>query len=404
MKTNAPSKSQLIELSQDEIGKVPIQSWAGREFKTANRSFVDFASTNYLGFDFDPLMHKRGTEYAQKWGSIAGWSRLEVDPEIYRSLESRLCGFLGVENILLSHTITITNFSTIPVVAEKGIIFADSVVHTVVWEACRLARDHGAKLVKFQHQNLQNLEDLLKQNKDVHPKIIAVDGVYSISTEIAPVRELLDLCRRYDAYLYIDDAHGFGVLGEDPTQKNPLGLKGNGVVNFASANWDRIFYVSSFGKAFCTYTAFSTIPPEFKSDLSALSMQNIFSAPPLPYVLGTVEAALDLNEQRGDQARAKILALTKRLVDGLRSLGCNVTNEIYQPVVFLEVGTVDQLRDFARLLWDAGFVAGVRAFPLVPPDECGLRFATSALHDEKHIDSLLNAVEKIRSQLNSKAA
>lgn len=404
MKTNAPSKSQLIELSQDEIGKVPIQSWSGREFKTASRSFVDFASTNYLGFDFDPLMHKRGTEYVQKWGSIAGWSRLEVDPEIYRSLESRLCKFLGAENILLSHTITITNFSTIPVVAEKGIIFADSIVHTVVWEACRLARDHGAKLLKFQHQNLQNLEDLLKQNKDVHPKIIAVDGVYSISTEIAPVRELLELCRRYDAYLYIDDAHGFGVLGETPTAKNPLGLKGNGVVNFASADWDRIFYVSSFGKAFCTYTAFSTIPPEFKSDLSALSMQNIFSAPPLPYVLGTVEAALDLNEQRGDQARAKILSLTKRLVDGLRSLGCNVTNEIYQPVVFLEVGTVDQLRDFARLLWDAGFVAGVRAFPLVPADECGLRFATSALHDEKHIDSLLNAVENIRSKLNSKAA
>lgn len=390
------SKNQLSYLDQIGLMNLPITAWRGREFVSQGKIYIDYASTNYLGFDFDPHLHKKGTEYVEKWGSISGWSRLEVDPGIYENLENRLNSFIGSKKIHLSHTITITNFSIIPPIVQKGIIFTDYKVHTVVWEACRLARDHGAQIVRFRHQDTNHLEELLKQHQNVHPKLIAVDGVYSISTELAPIRELQALCRKYNAWLYVDDAHGFGVLGENPTAENPFGVKGNGIVRHADGDFSRTFYVSSFGKAFCTYTAFSTIPEEYQENLRAYSMQYLYSAPPNPYIIGTVEAVLDLNEQRGEEERRKIREITGYFIQELRSLGFKASNYLLQPVVFLEVGTLEQLEKVATLLWSGGVVAGLRAYPVVPPTECGLRFALSSLHTREHINKTLSLLSEIK--------
>jgi 8-amino-7-oxononanoate synthase len=397
-------KNQLDLLDESRLFNLPASSWSGREFVSNGKTHVDFANTNYLGFDFDPYVHEKGTRLFQEWGSIAGWSRMEVDPRPYPELEERIARFLGAPEVHLSHTITITNFSTIPVIAQKGVIFADQLVHTVVWEAGRLARDHGAELHKFRHQDLNHLEDLLKANRNKGPKIIAVDGVYSISTEVAPIAAMQDLCERYDAWLYIDDAHGFGLLGRDPSEENPYGTGGNGVVNHAARDFRRTFYVSSFGKAFCTYTAFVTIPEEYEHNLKAYSMQYLFSAPPLPYVIGTVDAMLDLNEQRGDAARATLRARTRQLVQGLRALGYKVSNHLDQPVVFVEIGTLERLMEASRFLWDAGVVAGLRAFPVVPEDKCGLRFALSALHTEAHVAHALTAFADLKKRAVAVAA
>ncbi len=206
-------KAQLSELMADQLCPIKIRKIEGRYVYDENRKFIDYVTTNYLGFDFDQHLQQKGEQAAREWGSLTGWSRLEADPEIYVNLEKKIGRFLNSGEVILSHTVTITNFSLIPPIAEKGLIICDKKVHSVVWEACRLARDHGAQLLQFKHQDINDLESILKKNKDTQPKLVAVDGVYSISTELAPIKDLQFLCEKYNAWLYVDDAHGFGVLG-----------------------------------------------------------------------------------------------------------------------------------------------------------------------------------------------
>lgn len=388
-------KNQLQLIEQCGLTTLPIQEWCGREFISNGKQFVDFASTNYLGFDFDPLLHQRGSDYLQKWGNISGWSRLEVDPEIYSSIENKIGALLKVSRVHLSHTITMTNFSIIPSIVKKGMIFSDHLVHTVVWEACRLARDHGAGIVRFHHQDMNHLEALLKKHSNVTPKLIVVDGVYSNSMAIAPIKELQALCQQYNAWLYVDDAHGFGILGERPTISNAYGHKGNGVVCFSEGNYERTFYVSSFGKAFCTYSAFATIPEDYSDSIQVDSMQYIYSAPPNPYLVGTVDAVLELNELRGDHERSKIRENANYFIAGLKKLTLTYHNQLNQPVVFVEMGSINHLIESAEYMHHMGVAPALRVYPQTQALRCGFRFALSSLHDKNHIDKALMALSEL---------
>lgn len=391
-------QNQLKFLDEMGLFNLPVTAWEGRVFTSSGKKYIDFSNTNYLGFDFNPYVSWKGSEFNERWSNIAGWSRMEVDPDIYQNLERRLGAMFGGSKMHLSSTITMMGFSIIPTIAQKGMIFADKKLHTVVWEACRLARDHGAQIERFEHQDMADLERLLIEHRNITPKMIAVDGVYSISTELAPITELQRLCEKYDAWLYVDDAHGFGILGHSPTQTNPYGIGGSGIINHFGGNYDRTFYVSSFGKAYCTATSFATIPILFKENLRAHSMSYLFSSPVSPHTIGTVEAVLDLNETRGEEARAGIRSNVRYLLSGLQSLGLKTFNNIEQPVIFLEVGSFPRLTAVAEKLWGSGVVAGLRAYPVVPADKCGLRFALSPLHTKQQLDHVLNVLSDVKSK------
>lgn len=400
---NAPIANQLDALYQEGLFNIKANSWQGRRFNSNGKTFLDFTNTNYLGFDFEPSLMTAANEQQREWSNIAGWSRMEVDPTIYNSLEEKIAQFIKCQRVHLSHTITLTNFSLIPSIAKKGFIFADKKLHTVVMEACQLATAHGATIKRFNHQDLNHLEHLLKTYQHIPDKLIAVDGVYSISSALSDIQSLQYLADKYDAWLYIDDAHGFGILGERPCADNPYGKRGNGIVNYFGGDYKRTFYVSSFGKAFCTYTAFASIPDEYQDNIKAHSLQYLFSAPPLPSTIGTVFEVMRLNELQGEKARKKIRSLSTRLVDGLQEFGLNVSNVYQQPVVFVTLGEYEQLVSYAKQLWSLGVIAGLRAHPLVSKKDCGLRFAITALHNEDDIDFVINAFAKAQHTFSNKA-
>jgi 8-amino-7-oxononanoate synthase len=390
--------NQLQILEEQGFFNLQATKVVGREFISGGVRSIDFCQTNYLGYDYDARVIEKGIEFVKEWGILTATSRMEVDPQIYHKLETRLSSFLGASKTMLAHTITMNGFSVIPSIVEKGVILADSKVHTVVWEACRLARDHGATLLKFQHQDTGDLESLLKKNAHFQNKMIAVDGVYSISTEVTPVHEIQKLCEKYDAYLYVDDAHGFGVLGRGPSQENPYGIGGSGVLDFAGVGNSRIFYASSFGKAFCCHTAFLTIPPEFKKNLRAYSTQYLFSAPLSPFNIGCVNALLDLNETEGEARRALLRERTAQFISGLKNLKISYENHFLHPVVYIKVGQFENLLTVAKTLKQSGVLPGFRAYPVTPSDECGLRFSFSSMHTEEHITRALSVLDELRVQ------
>ncbi len=386
--------NQLHDLTKAALTKQPVSLQKGRILQVNGNDKIDYVTTNYLGWDFHPLLAEKGLAYFNQWGSLSGWSRLEVDPLIYSQLEKRIAKFIGCKEVILSHTITITNFSIIPAIAKDGLIFCDQKVHTVVWEACRLARDHGAKLERFKHQDMKDLEDKLSKCDRQQTKLICVDGVYSISSEYAPVLELQRLCEKYNAWLLIDDAHGFGVLGKNPTNGN-YGIDGSGVVNYFGGDYLRTFYVSSFGKSFCNHTAFVTIPEQFPESLRESCLQYIYSAPMSPFVIGSVDATLDLNEKEGLNQRNTLHKSTKKLYEEMIRLDLNVSNHKFFPIIFWQIGTVEKLIEVSEKLFTLGVIAGLRAFPVVPENECGLRFGVTSLHTDEQIDKTLDILRQV---------
>lgn len=387
--------NQLEQLNIDMLVGVPVEGMEGRILTTPFGDTIDYCTTNYLGFDYNQKLHEKGSALSKKWGNLIGWSRLEADASLYVNLESRIQKWLNSKEIILGHTITVMGFSCMPKLAEQGVIIVDSKLHTVVYEACRLARGHGATLEKFNHQDLNHLEDQLKKFKDISPKIVAIDGVYSISSEKAPIREMALLCEKYNAWLYVDDAHGFGVLGRQPSEINPYGIGGRGTVDYSNVPMNRVFYVSSFAKAYCTHYAFISVPHEYKGFLRENCMQYIFSTPPAPYSIGQIEAVLDLNESEGDIQRSLLLKNTKQFVDGLRKRGLNFLNDNYFPIVFWKIGELDLLVRVAKSMYRKGIIAGLRAYPVVPKDECGIRFGLTSIHTSDQIDKTLRIIDEL---------
>jgi len=397
-------KNQIENLSEMGLLQIKTNKISGREVISGDKTYIDYCSTNYLGFDFHEELFRQGEKFAREWGSLTGWSRLEADPVIYNDLEDRIKKFIGCKDVILSHTITITNFSVMPYLAKNGVVFIDREAHAVCYESARLARDHGSEIVTFKHQDVNDLEEKLKKYDHVENKIILVDGVYSISTEFAPIVELQALCDKYKAWLYVDDAHGFGVLGNEPSELNPYGNSGNGLVNYFAGNFKRTFYVSSFGKSFCTHTAFITIPDEYNKPLRENCMQYIYSAPISPYTIGNVNAVLDLNEKIGNEQRTKLCKITRLFVRELRGLGLKIDCNQSFPVVYWEIGEIDDLIGTAKVLFDSGVIAGLRPYPLVPKNKCGMRFGITCLHTEKQITETIAQIHNTvrKSKFNIK--
>ena len=161
-----------------------------------------------------PRDHRlRFPAYLEQWGTHPSWSRLLGSPSFTREIEERLTELLGAEDTLVLPTITLIHMSVIPVLAGSGTIYVESRAHKTIYEGCQLAGARGATVKRFQFEDADDLERLLKEGGPM-PRLICVDGVNSMTGNATRPRTFARLAREYDALLYVDDAHGFGVIGE----------------------------------------------------------------------------------------------------------------------------------------------------------------------------------------------
>src|SRR4029079_19339248 len=171
-----------------------------------------------LGFDLDQEIIDAIPEYIAKWGTHPSWSRLLGSPVLYEEIEETVTELLGSEDTLLLPTITHIHMSVIPILAGSGVIFLDGRAHKTIYDGAMVARGHGATVVRFRHNDPAHLEELLRASSAT-PRLIAMDGVNSMTGNAPDVREFARVARDHDALLYVDDAHGFGVVGQrDPSE------------------------------------------------------------------------------------------------------------------------------------------------------------------------------------------
>ncbi len=376
-------------LAEGPMYDAVIDEIDGRSIRIGEHWLVDFASCNYLGFDLDPQIIDSVADQLHRWGTHPSWSRLLGNPRLYPEIEERLTELLGAPDVLVLPTVTLIHMSVLPVLVGPGTVFLDRQAHKTIYDACLYARGLGAELVRFDSDDLGRLEEDLHRSPAELGRLVCLDGVNSMTGNLPDVAALARLCRDNDATLYLDDAHGFGVLGERrPDETSPYGMRGNAVVRHAGETYENIVLVGALSKAYSSLLAFLVLPPQWKRLLKVAAPPYLYSGPSPTASLATVLAGLDVNADRGDLIRAKLYRLSARVLTHIHALGAATPNVSGSPIIELPLAPGRDLADVAQHLWSGGIYVTLAPYPMVPRDQVGFRIQLTAAHTDAQIDQL----------------
>jgi len=382
-------------LAQGQLYDRVVDEVRGRQIRIGDKWLTDFASCNYLGLDLHETAMASIAPAVQRFGTHPSWARLAASPVLYEDLEGKLARLCGAEDALVLPTITLIAIGLIPAITGKGsIIFADKMVHKVNHDGCRLARDMGTELVSFRHDDLADLAQKLAAAKDKKTRLVVVDGVLSVTGRVPDLRTMAALCREHDAILYVDDAHGFGVLGENPSAAHPFGHKGNGVMAHLGIPLDNVLYVSGLSKAYSSLAAFVLIPTKLKNHLKCNVTSYIVSGPVPTAALATALSGLALNDVEGEAWRTRLSRYTKKIVDAYRARGIRTDNDSGFPIVSAYVGSAEAVSRGGQLLYDEGIYVTLQGYPLVPKDMGVLRATPTVSNTEQEVQHLIEAMDR----------
>jgi 7-keto-8-aminopelargonate synthetase-like enzyme len=268
------------------------------------------------------------------------------------------------------------------------------------------AHAEGTEWVVFRHSDLADLESKLVKYDRARTKIIATDGVYSMGSPKPPLLEYVSLARKYNATVYVDDAHGFGVVGAAPDEDLPYGYGGVGIVRHVGLDYerDRIIYVAGMSKAFSSYAAFVTCWDEKMKMMLQTSGPYVFSGPTAVACLATALAGLRLNRRDGDVRRRHIHRLTRRLVREAAAIGFEVDNDSDFPIVGVVMGGWQEIVTACRILWDHDVLITPATYPAVPATRNLVRFSITSANTQQEMDQAIRALEAVWEALHPAGA
>jgi len=349
------------------------------------KPYLSFCSNDYLGLANRPELIAVMQKAAGDSGVGSGASNLITGHHRYHdSLEKRLARFVDMPAALLFSTGYMANIGVLGALTGRGdAIFADKLNH-----AC--LNDGGyfsyADFHRYPHNDVAALEKLLQASQAKH-KLIAADAVFSMDGDIAPIPEYLALCEKYDAYLYLDDAHGFGVLGEH----------GQGSLNHFNIKSPRIIVMATLGKAAGVAGAFVAGEQVVIDYLIQKAKSYVYSTPAPPALSATLSASVELIEQ-GDDLRANLYALIAYLKQNLRLKKWKLleSDTAIQPLV---IGGNEESLAVSEYLQAQGILVPAIRPPTVPTGTARLRISLSAAHSLDDVKQLVAAIHQAESVL-----
>jgi 8-amino-7-oxononanoate synthase len=372
-----------------------VEEVDGRRIRIGDRWLDDFASCNYLGFDLDAEIIEGIPDYLRRWGTHPSWSRMLASPVLYERIEAELRELLGVEDVLALPTLTHISGSVIPALAAGGTILVDSRAHKTVFDGCRVARSQGATLRRYAHGDLDELARLLGE-ADQQPRLICLDGINSMTGNPPDLAGLTALAHEHDALLYVDDAHGFGVVGERAADEPcPYGRRGNGVVRHLGEGYDNIVLAAGLSKAYSSLLAFVACPSRVKTLLKVAAVPYLYSGPSPVASLAGVLLGLEVNRRRGDRIRADLYTKSRRVLDRLAELGVGTLNRSGFPLVEVPLADPGDLDAVGRFLFDRGLYVTLAFYPGVPRHEVGFRLQLTAANTDEQVAHLLEVLGQL---------
>ncbi len=366
-----------------------------RQIRVGDKWLTDFASCNYLGFDWHPRIIASVEPALQRWGTHPSWSRLLGSPRLSVDIEEHMTQLLGAPDTLVLPTITHIHSSVIPVLAGQGAVLLDAQAHKTMWDGCSHARANGATLRRFRSNDPDYLADLLRSLPVGLSRLVCMDGVNSMTGNAPNLVEFARVCRENDALLYIDDAHGFGVIGESPSEDVPYGHRGNSIVRHFAESYDHIVLVAGFSKSYSSLLAFLALPTKLKNFLKVAAAPYLYSGPSPTASLATVLAGLQVNDEEGEDIRRSLYLKTTRVLNHIESLGIHTPNTSGLPIIELPLAKSDDIDAVGAFVFNNGIYVTLAAYPLVPREQVGFRVQITAANTDEEIDHLNEVLSEL---------
>jgi 7-keto-8-aminopelargonate synthetase-like enzyme len=372
--------SHMKDLVVDRIGP-------DREIEVQGRTVTNFGSDSFLGLDQDPRVQETIRQGVSTWGTHNGASRAFASVRANTDAEEKLAAWLGTEATLIYPSVTLANLGAIPgLVGRQDLLVVDEQAHNSIQEGAKIARANGVRVAMFSHCNPQALEKVLDQAEDYRCAVVALDGVYSMSGQLPPLAELNEVAGKRRAVLYVDDAHGTGVIGR----------QGRGTVLDAVGSYDNTLVVGSLSKGFSCAGGFIGCTKEMQLLLKMRSNTYIFGGPvPPAYLAGICTVCDILMSSEYEELSSRLRQNLNHLTAGLKRLGFMVLGG-ETPIVSVLVGDEEHTLNAGNYLFDHGFYVQSVTFPAVPYHAGVLRIQVNANHRLASIDGLLEAMEDMR--------
>jgi 8-amino-7-oxononanoate synthase len=381
-----------------------IEEIEGRRIRIGDQWLTDWASCNYLGFDLEPEVIDSIGPMVRRWGTHPSWSRLLGNPRPYLDIEERLTELLDAPDTLVLPTISHIHSTVIPVLAGQGTVLMDAQAHKTIYDGCAIARGRGATLLRFAANDAFDLERQLRSAPAGPPRLVCMDGVNSMTGNAPDLGAFAAVCREYGAQLYVDDAHGFGVIGENPGADHPYGRRGNSIVRWAGESYDDVVLVGGFSKSYSSLMAFLALPTSLKNLIKVAAPTYLYSGPSPVASLATVLAGMTLNETRGDAIRSDLQRKTGVVLDTVRALGMSTPNTSGLPIIELPLDDADDIDLVGDFLFERGIYVTLAAYPLVPRSEVGFRIQVTAANTDEEVADLCAALAELSTRFRMRDA
>ena len=374
---------QLDEFASRHLTRrlTPIHSGVCPVVEMAGRQILLFASNDYLGLAMHPEVIQASVEATQRFGAGSGAARLvsgSLPP--HQELETALAEFKGTEAALTYSSGYLANIGTIPaLIGQGGLILADRLCHASLIDGCRLS---AADFRIYRHSDMSHLKSLLSARRQARRTLIVTDGLFSMDGDLAPLPELSRLAQAYEADLYIDDAHGTGVMGPH----------GRGTAEHFDLEASIPFQMGTLGKAFGSSGAYLAGSSTLIQYLMNTSRSFIFTTAPPPGTAAAATTAIQIM-QREPERRARLWANRERLFTGLTQLGFSLSPSV-SPIIPILVGSAETALSFARYLFTEGVYAPAIRPPTVPDATSRIRITVTSEHTPSHIEQALAAFQR----------
>ena len=344
----------------------------------SGKEYVNFASNDYLGLAGHTYIKEKAKNAIDFYGFGAGASRLLGGGcSLHKELEERTALFKCTEASLVFNSGYAANAGILPSIADKDFtIFSDELNHASIIDGCRLS---GAKLYIYRHKDLSHLGELLEKGSS-EKKLVVTDTVFSMGGDIAPLKGIYEICGNNDALLYIDDAHGTGVLGN-----------GKGALShFQIRPEPWIIQMGTFSKALGSYGAFVAGSSAVIQWILNTARSFVFSTALPPCIVAGSLAGLELVE-RDSGPLLKLRSNREKLANGLSALGFDIMGS-ETPIIPIKTGTIKDTLRISRRLFEKGIYAPAIRPPTVKTPR--IRITVTAAHTDEEIERLIEGLKK----------
>jgi 8-amino-7-oxononanoate synthase len=377
-----------------------LEGPAGPEVEMEGMRRIMLGSNNYLGLTGDERVKDAARAALERYGTgLTGSRFLNGTLDLHLELEHALADWMGTEDVLVYTTGYLANTGAIGTLLDPGdTVVCDTGDHASILDAVSLSR---ARVRPFRHNRLDKLETMLSRAEgDGGGVLVVIDGLFSMEGDLAPINDIVALCREHGARLMVDEAHAVGVLG----------ARGAGSCELLGVEDEVDLRMGTFSKSLASCGGFIAGPHDVVDFLRVQSRSFMFTAAAVPAAVGAALGALRIiRSDEGPQLMARVLDNARYLHDGLAALGYQVMEPnrlpdgsgLISPIVPVLVGDDWRAVLLWKALYDAGVYVNVAIYPAVQRGGALLRTSVMASHERDHLDRALAIFERVKDEVEA---